>query len=977
MKRIFTTPLGANFPKTVVAGFLDRYAGRPPQDIAKTTCLVGTARLADMLRQEFISQTNGFLPQFVLLSDLSALLPSARHAPAQDNLHRIFEFMPHVDRLIKAPNSVLSGSSLFAMTQSLDALFEEMISEGTDPNTLQELNVDDAAGYWQSMLAFIKIIEEHFVAPSADPTPARITQNLLTTLHREWSTLDGLNPIYVVGSTGSRGPTRAIMSLLAYHPDGGVILPAVDHAMSTQDWQSLAAQGNAHDHPQYRFARFCAEHGTTPDQLMPWHVSSVVQPKSNALSLALCPAPVTSSWRRKGPQLGALSAAFSNTTLIETRTVQEEALSIALILRDAAQSNTSTTMITPDRDLVRRVQAYLDRWDIRPDDSAGTPLSLSAPGRFLRHTLDLYIAPPEPSDVFALLKHPITHSNSARNQHLLRTRDLELAVRRNKISHLGATEVLKWAAAQEDEFTTQWAQWLLETVLNDQSAPDQDWVNAHLTLAHRIAGGSQAQTLSDTGELWQEAAGQKSHDVMEKLRNMSAQLRAYTASDYRDVFTHLLAQEQVRQGILQTHHIRIWGTQEARLAYGDQIILAGLNDGIWPSPPNPDPWLSRDMRAQLGLLSPEQNIGLSAHDFQHAICFDKVILTRATMDAESQTIPSRWLNRLINLLDGLQPDLNPDLDGPHVLEMMRSRGHHWITQARQWQSQDVDPAHKTERRKSVSPPIATRPKQLSITEIKTLVRDPYAIYAKHVLGLKPLEPLNQLENYALRGTVLHKVMERAAKSRISDPDELISLAQDVFQDYPLSPEHALRWLVEFEKNIDHISAFLSQSVQEPTQIICEENGVLKLEEIDFTLTGTIDRIDQLPGGATVIYDYKSGTIPTKKQQQHFDRQLFLSAAMVDQKGIPTVKTTGTERIGFVSILKNSTSYLELADTQTQTTCADLTTLITRYAQRGQGYTPRRALESIDDHSPFDGVSRYGEWSIADEPQLDLIGGADE
>jgi ATP-dependent helicase/nuclease subunit B len=38
-----------------------------------------------------------------------------------------------------------------------------------------------------------------------------------------------------------------------------------------------------------------------------------------------------------------------------------------------------------------------------------------------------------------------------------------------------------------------------------------------------------------------------------------------------------------------------------------------------------------------------------------------------------------------------------------------------------------------EKRPSPRPPVAARPRSLSVTEIKTLIRDPYAIYARHVL----------------------------------------------------------------------------------------------------------------------------------------------------------------------------------------------------------------------------------------------------
>src|SRR5258708_32995189 len=63
------------------------------------------------------------------------------------------------------------------------------------------------------------------------------------------------------------------------------------------------------------------------------------------------------------------------------------------------------------------------------------------------------------------------------------------------------------------------------------------------------------------------------------------------------------------------------------------------------------------------------------------------------------------------------------------------------------------------RRPAPAPPVATRPRKLSVTEIETWLRDPYAIYAKHVLGLRPLDALDEPIGPLERGTALHKALE--------------------------------------------------------------------------------------------------------------------------------------------------------------------------------------------------------------------------
>ena len=124
------------------------------------------------------------------------------------------------------------------------------------------------------------------------------------------------------------------------------------------------------------------------------------------------------------------------------------------------------------------------------------------------------------------------------------------------------------------------------------------------------------------------------------------------------------------------------------------------------------------MRKEAGLLSPERRIGLSAHDYQQAVCSSSVLITRSTKDNEAETIPSRWLNRLLNLLNGLSGN-----NGPEAIEKMKGRGTKWLDWANETK---IFTPSKPAKRPSPKPPKNTRPKKLSVTEIKTLIRDPYA-----------------------------------------------------------------------------------------------------------------------------------------------------------------------------------------------------------------------------------------------------------
>ena len=179
--------------------------------------------------------------------------------------------------------------------------------------------------------------------------------------------------------------------------------------------------------------------------------------------------------------------------------------------------------------------------------------------------------------------------------------------------------------------------------------------------------------------------------------------------DYRDLFDALTRDRDVRQPLFPHADVLIWGTQEARVQGADLLICAGLNDGIWPPAPGADPWLNRSLRAKVGLRLPDRVIGLSAHDFQKAICAPEVWLTSAARNAETDTIPSRWLNRLINLMEGASDETRA------TLQAMRDRGSASLAMAEVLLTPTATIPFAP--RPSPAPPLAARPKRLALTEV--------------------------------------------------------------------------------------------------------------------------------------------------------------------------------------------------------------------------------------------------------------------
>ncbi len=458
-----------------------------------------------------------------------------------------------------------------------------------------------------------------------------------------------------------------------------MVLPGFDASLPRAVWDRLGADdAGAADHPQHGFRRLADALGFDPAAVPPWHPVAPPAPARNALvSLALRPAPVTDQWRTEGAALaGTLGPACAGLAWVEAPDPRGEALAIALRLREAAEAGARAALVTPDRALARRVTTELDRWAIIPDDSAGRPLALTPPGVLLRRLAALPGAPLAPEALLILLKHPLVNSApGARGPHLRLTWRLERRLR-GGAPFVVWPELAAWAAEKGGEDAPAWIAWL-EAALAPLAAAGPGPLAAHVT-RHRTAAETLAAGPAGAGPaaLWEEEAGLQARAVLDALAAEADAAAPMSPADYRALLQSLLAARDVPETAVVTHpSVAIWGTLEARVQSADLVILGGLNEGTWPRLPGADPWLGRTLRRALGLPSPENRIGLSAHDFQQATGAPAVLLTRATRDAEAPTVPSRWLLRLENLLLGLGDE------GRTALADAKARGARLVTDA--------------------------------------------------------------------------------------------------------------------------------------------------------------------------------------------------------------------------------------------------------------------------------------------------------
>lgn len=963
--KVFAVPPGADFPLALVEGLRARFSEQPPEALANVHLILNSPRMERRVRAAFDLGPPALLPRISLLTDIATNAIAAEIPPAVSPLRKRFELTQLISKLLDQQPDLAARATLYDLADSLASLMDEMAGEGVNPSAIEDLDVSDQSGHWERAKAFFSIAQ-HFLEdvdkrPDADTRQRRIVEAMA----ESWALSPPNHPVILAGSTGSRGTTMLLMQAIATLPRGAIILPGFDFDMPEPVWDSLALALHAEDHPQFRFRRLMENLDICVLDIKHWHETPAPSPTRNALvSLALRPAPVTDQWLREGPKLRDLPEATSAVTLLEAPTVREEALAIALRLRKAAEDGQTAALITPDRMLTRQVEAALDRWRITPDDSAGSPLQLSPPGRFLRHVSTLFQRKLTAEMLLTLLKHPLCHSNSERNEHLRNTRELELVIRRKGMTFPTSDTLGQWAATQ-DKIPAEWVGWVVSHFCDKVSLGNStfnDRLEAHIALSSSIAAGGH----EGSGRLWDEAAGRKAASSIAELRENAKYAGEMSAADYADLFGAVLAREEVRDRDSGHPDILIWGTLEARVQGADLVILGGLNEGSWPASPPPDPWLNRQMRHDAELLLPERRIGLSAHDFQQSIAAPEVWITRSIRSDEAETVPSRWINRLTNLLSGL-----PEQGGTLALSEMKDRGSHWLGLVAAMEAVKEVPAAP---RPSPRPPSTARPKRLSVTQIKRLIRDPYAIYARETLRLRPLDSLMKTPDALLRGIIVHEVLERFvvdidADLSLLSRDHLMAISEAVLaQNVPWPAARAL-WSARLDRVSERFVSEEKQRRKFSIPIAYEREAKMTVPDLDFTLVAKADRIDRTDEGDLIIYDYKTGRPPSQDEQRYFDKQLLLEAAMAENgafREIAAAEVVDAIYIGLGASPKDE--HAPLADTGAQQVWAEFVQLIAHYADPTNGFTARRAMQSDRDVSDYDQLARFGEWDVTDEPK---------
>ncbi len=885
---VFTIPAGENFVAALARQLLAETAG-DPLALSAMLILLPTRRSVRALRDAFLWLSEGrplLLPRMRPLGDLDdddpdlAQMLSTDLPPAIAPLRRRLILARQIMALGGERGGAHSAEQAVPLAQELERLLDQAQTEELSFDRLAELVPDDYAAHWQVTLQFLNLVTEHWPRilqseGALDPIERRA--RLLHAQAAAWEVRSPEHPVIAAGSTGSVPATRRLLTVVANLPHGRLVLPGLDRLM---DADGVAACDESH--PQTGLHRLLDAVGLEPHRVPLWP-GTTEHPRARLIAETMRPAASTDAWRRL--DAAAIRPGLAGITRIDCPGAQEEAGVIALHLRAALEEPGKTAaLVTPDRTLARRVAAELRRFGIEIDDSAGTPLALTEPGTFLLLTAIMVAEGFAPHDTLAALKHPLASGGTAAARFRHMVRRLELTVLRGarpepgiagmrKVN--GAADLDRWLARLET-MTAPFAAALATTM------PLGDLLKAHITCAEALAADD---GVTGAEKLWAGDAGAAASGFVLDLAEAAAgaALPEIPGAGYPALLRELMAGQVVRPAWGRHPRLSIWGPLEARLQQADLIVLGGLNEGTWPAEAPPDPWMSRPMRARFGLAAPERRIGLAAHDFAQGACSPEVVLTRAERQGGAPTVPSRWLMRLDAMLaaSGLDP---------------LPRDNRWLA----WQSALGRPA--TERSElprppAPRPPLAARPRRLSVTAIETWRRDPYALYARSILGLRALDPIDADPEAADYGEVVHRALDTLLRTLPEGamPGDafarLMEIGRESFGPALARPGVVAFWLPRFERIarwfIDHETGRRHRIAAVATEV----KGSLAVETPggQFIVEAKADRIDRRTDGKLEVIDYKTGSLPKPGEvEAGFAPQLPLEGLIAAAGGFATV-----------------------------------------------------------------------------------------
>lgn len=988
---VWTIPAGRPFALCLVRELLARRA--PSTDLSDITIYVPTRRAASTIGDLFVSECG---PRTLLLPDIRPLgdvgeeeqplgFEDGEGRPAAGDIPPAMAPVRRrllLARLVHAMRKSHAGGLAEAarLAGDLMRLLDTLHHEGLDLEALDGIAGEEVADHWRETLKFLGVLRDHWPAILEEKgvaEPAWRQRELLLRQASSWAGSPPSGPVIVAGSTGTVRAVRELMRTVAALPQGEIVFPGLDRELDSESFEDLDET-----HPQSGLVRVLDDLGITRADVRDWPGSEPgggVRARTKLLSEAMRPAGSAGRWPESAPGI-APAAALDGLAIVEAADTVEEAGVVALLMRETLETPGRTcALVTRDRELARRVRTTLRRWRIEVEDSAGELLAQTPRGSLVRLAARAGAEGAGPVPLLALLKHPLAAGGMERAAFRRNVRGLERRALRGLPPWAGPKEIrnaLRRArqralrrgnaqAADRVEDLLAWFDGLEERmrpllgILGKRKAAAAAAAEALRAFVEWLAG-TDAEAGADV--LRADIDGRGLFRFFKEFAGAAPGLGVIRGADFPGLLDASLEGEAVFPPHPSHPRLSILSPIEARMLGADRIIAGGLVEGTWPLRARPDPWLGRRMRRDLGLPSLERRVGLAAHDFVDAASTPEVFLTYARKTRGTPTVPARWITRLRTVLEAA------GAEKPAPVPALA-----W------WREIVRPPPYDPVGRPVCVPPVAARPRRLSVTGFRRLVREPYAAYGAYVLGLRPLDRIAPEPGPAEFGSAVHEAVEGFVKELEKlggdalPPDaleRLLARGDRVFRRFRAAPATHAFWIRRFGLIARW---FLGQEAEarravRRTWAECQGERKFDFPGGKFRLIARADRIEERTDGSLAILDYKTGTLPSfKAVDEGDDPQLPLSALIAEAGGFKGVPAAPVSDLAYWRLTGREAGGESRAagsgDARDLVTAADVL-----LRETVEGYddpdTPYQAVEEPEPYSDYVDLARVREWAVA-------------
>ncbi|MCW2390614.1 double-strand break repair protein AddB [Sphingobium sp. B11D3A] len=890
---LFTIPAHRAFSDALAAGLLAQHGRRDGGlALARGIILLPNNRAVRAVRDAFVRASgNGLLlPRLVPIGDIdldealgSALSPIGAEADIPQAIAPAERLMILtrlvIDQRARRGERLETGEG-WRLATALAGAFDQLTVERKALADLKALQPDDLSHHWQAAFSDFDALaaqwhQELNARGLIDMAERR--NRLLDHVAARWREVPPERFVVAAGIVTNAPAVAGLLKTVAGLPRGAVVLPDLDQNLSDEQWDAIGPVARPEpgrdlpppaneSHPQFALKLLLERMDAHRAEVALWRWGSEHDARAargKAISNALLPALLTGGW----PDVPTAQRSLKDVRAIEAANPAEEAQAIAIALREAVETEGCTAaLVTPDRALATRVSAHLRRWGIEADDSAGRPLSQLPPGTLLLALVQAGAEQFAPVPLLALLKHPLVMAGDERLTWLESVRRLDLVLRgpRPAAGLAGVTALLAEKGNRQQAMRETLRPWWAQVVA--LLTPLEAAFSEVQSLPALFAAVRETASALTEERVW---AGHQGHAAAQCLGDAEAAAPQGPARADGAGFVGMLAQILGGQAVRppQGGHprLQILGLLEARLQQADLMILAGLNEGVWPGLPSPDPWLAPRIRRALGLPGLDYRIGLAAHDFANGLGAPQVILSRARRDASAPTVASRFWLRL------------KAMTGARWVEDDRL-----IALARVIDRPDA--AAPAYRAPAPRPRADLRPREIAVTDVDRLRADPYAFYAARILRLAPLDVVDADPGPAWRGTRAHDVLQRWMEEGGHDPARLSALAQEMIAQAQAHPLLKTLWQPRLLAALDWVAGAVRDQAGQGRDVLFGEKWG-RIERAGVTLRGKPDRIDRFADGTLAIVDYKSGATASVKQvKAGFSLQLGLLGLIAQAGG---------------------------------------------------------------------------------------------